>query len=68
MRQCLIIVAKEPAVGQTKTRLAAGIGAERALALYQSFLTDTIDFAERTRNCAGALSFWSESSAKYFRQ
>jgi rSAM/selenodomain-associated transferase 1 len=36
----LVIVARAPVPGTTKTRLAATIGAERACALYRAFLTD----------------------------
>lgn len=36
----LVLFAKEPAPGRVKTRLAAGIGAEKAAALYGAFLTD----------------------------
>jgi glycosyltransferase A (GT-A) superfamily protein (DUF2064 family) len=36
----LLIAAREPKPGVTKTRLGAAIGAERAAHLYQAFLTD----------------------------
>jgi uncharacterized protein len=36
----LLIAAREPKPGATKTRLGAAIGAERAARLYQAFLTD----------------------------
>jgi uncharacterized protein len=36
----LVIVARAPDPGTTKTRLAATIGADRACALYRAFLTD----------------------------
>lgn len=36
----LVVMAKAPRLGEVKTRLAAGVGAERALALYGAFLAD----------------------------
>ena len=36
----LVIVARTPHLGEVKTRLAARLGAERTLQLYQAFLTD----------------------------
>lgn len=36
----LLIAARAPVAGETKTRLGAGIGMERAAELYRSFLTD----------------------------
>jgi rSAM/selenodomain-associated transferase 1 len=35
-----LIAARQPVAGQTKTRLGAGIGMERAATLYQAFLVD----------------------------
>jgi uncharacterized protein len=40
----LIVMAKHPAPGRVKTRLAATLGAERACALYRAFV---LDLAER---------------------
>ncbi|UOR05936.1 TIGR04282 family arsenosugar biosynthesis glycosyltransferase [Hymenobacter aerilatus] len=37
----LLIFAREPMLGRVKTRLAAGIGAEAALAVYRELLTHT---------------------------
>jgi rSAM/selenodomain-associated transferase 1 len=39
-RERLVLFAKEPAAGRVKTRLAAGIGAGKAAALYGAILTD----------------------------
>lgn len=43
MKRRLIVVAKQPVVGQVKTRLAATIGDERAAALCRSALEDTLE-------------------------
>jgi rSAM/selenodomain-associated transferase 1 len=39
----LVIVARDPVPGTTKTRLAATIGDERACALYRAFLADLVN-------------------------
>jgi rSAM/selenodomain-associated transferase 1 len=68
MRCCLIIVAKEPVAGQVKTRLAARIGTERTLALYNCFLRDTAALAEQLPDTALAFSFWPATAAPFFRE
>lgn len=65
-RRCLMIVVKEPVVGQVKTRLAAGIGALSALALYQAFTHDTIVLARQVPGVDVALVFWPEHARSYF--
>ena len=49
-RGLLLIAAREPAPGMTKTRLGATIGMERAAALYAAFL---VDLAARFTPCPG---------------
>jgi rSAM/selenodomain-associated transferase 1 len=68
MRRCLIIVGKEPLAGLAKTRLSAGIGAERAVRLYRCFLDDTAALASQLIHTQIAFSFWPESSAVFFSQ
>jgi rSAM/selenodomain-associated transferase 1 len=46
--QALIVVAKRPAPGRTKTRLTPPLSAEDASALYECFLKDTLDLARRS--------------------
>lgn len=50
-RNLFLIAARQPVAGQTKTRLGAGIGMERAAALYRAFL---IDLAARFTPAAGS--------------
>lgn len=45
MPDAVTIMAKAPLPGVCKTRLARSIGEERAAALYQRFLLDTVDLA-----------------------
>ena len=67
MRRCLMIVVKEPVVGQVKTRLAAGVGGAYALALYQAFVADTIATARTVSGADLGLVFWPPSAHAYFR-
>jgi rSAM/selenodomain-associated transferase 1 len=41
----VIVIAKDPRSGDAKTRLAADVGTERALALCDAFVRDSIDLA-----------------------
>jgi rSAM/selenodomain-associated transferase 1 len=66
MRRCLIIAAKEPQPGAVKTRLAASVGAEAALALYRCFLADTIALAEAMPGCRPAFSFHPPTAGEFF--
>lgn len=48
----LVIMARQPRLGQVKTRLAAELGAEATLQLYRAFLTDLALRFASTRDCA----------------
>lgn len=68
MRRCLMVVVKEPVVGQVKTRLAAGVGGAYALALYQAFVADTIATARMVPGVDLGLVFWPPSAHAYFHR
>lgn len=65
-RACLMIVVKEPVVGHVKTRLAAGIGSQYALALYRAFVDDTIATARQVPEVDVALVYWPQHARAYF--
>jgi uncharacterized protein len=48
-RRALLMVAKQPTPGQTKTRLCPPLTAEQAASLYECFLRDTIDLIRAAR-------------------
>lgn len=49
MSRCLIVMAKEPQPGSTKTRLTPALSSERAAVLYEAMLTDIVaNLANRT--------------------
>jgi uncharacterized protein len=71
IKRILLVVAKAPAPGQTKTRLAGLLGTEAAAAFYQCLLDDTLAIA---RAAAAALpgltpgiAFWPPDGEAYFR-
>lgn len=49
MKRALMVVAKQPAVGQTKTRLCPPLNGEEAAAVYECLLRDTLDLIRATR-------------------
>lgn len=59
-RNLLLIAAREPTPGTTKTRLGKAIGMERAAELYRAFLTDLADRFEQ-RPSDGFVTGWSYS-------
>jgi rSAM/selenodomain-associated transferase 1 len=66
MHRCLIIMAKAPLIGLAKTRLSAGLGAERAVALSRCFLEDAVALARQIAGCRLAFSFWPAEAAPIF--
>ena len=48
-RRALMVVAKQPSPGQTKTRLCPPLSGEQASALYECFLLDTLDIIRAAR-------------------
>jgi uncharacterized protein len=67
MQRALIIFAKQPAAGQTKTRLAGQLGPEGAAELYRHLLLDTIAMARRVRDVRLAVAYAPEEAAPFFR-
>ncbi len=67
-RDCIVVMAREPSPGSTKTRLAAALGDQAAASVYEAFLLDTI------ATCGGVdarllVSYAPDSpgAARYFR-
>ena len=64
----LLVVAKQPAAGQTKTRLCPPLTGETAAALYECFLRDTIEIMRATPNVGRGIVYLPAAAAAYFRQ
>jgi rSAM/selenodomain-associated transferase 1 len=66
MKCALLVVAKQPAAGQTKTRLCPPLAAEAAAALYESFLRDTLDVMRQVPGVARGIVYLPSDAAGYF--
>jgi rSAM/selenodomain-associated transferase 1 len=64
----LIVVAKQPAPGQTKTRLSPPLSLEQASALYDCFLRDTLDQMRRVKNVERVIAYLPVEAGGHFRK
>lgn len=67
MERTLLVVAKEPAAGQTKTRLCPPLDAATAAGLYAAFLRDTLDIMRRVPAVRREIVYLPADAAGYFR-
>ena len=65
--KALLVVAKRPAAGQTKTRLTPYLSPQMAAALYECFLKDTIDLMRQVTDVQTVLAYLPASEESYFR-
>ncbi len=71
IRNILLVVAKRPAPGQTKTRLTPPLTPEQASTLYECFLRDTLDLIRQAAThhpIQPAIAYLPASEIDYFRQ
>lgn len=66
MPHMLMVVAKQPAAGQTKTRLCPPLTGETAAALYECFLRDTLQIMRMTPDVTRAIAYLPDDAADYF--
>jgi uncharacterized protein len=66
MHQSLLVVAKRPAAGQTKTRLCPPLTGDAAAALYACFLHDTLDVMRQVPNVEREIVYLPEAAVDYF--
>jgi uncharacterized protein len=64
----LLVVAKQPVAGQTKTRLCPPLSPAQAADLYECFLRDTLDVMRKVTGVQCAIGFLPENAYSYFRQ
>jgi rSAM/selenodomain-associated transferase 1 len=70
-RRALMVVAKQPAVGQTKTRLCPPLSGDEAAAIYECFLRDTLDLVRAACQHMALdpiICYLPAESESYFRQ
>ena len=67
-RDCIVVMAREPSPGSTKTRLAAALGDRAAASVYEAFLLDTIATCRHV-DSRMLISYAPDSrdAARYFR-
>ena len=65
-RANLLVVAKRPAAGQTKTRLCPPLSGESAAALYECFLQDTLEIMRAVPDVQRTVVYLPEDAADYF--
>jgi rSAM/selenodomain-associated transferase 1 len=63
----LIIMAKQPQVGKTKTRLVPPLTLQEAAALYEALLLDTIDLVTSVKGADLALAISPPESTAFFK-
>jgi uncharacterized protein len=63
----LLLIARHPAPGDAKTRLCPPLTGEQASALYEAFLTDSLDSCRRVPGVARFLLYSPRRTAAYFR-
>ena len=67
-RRALLVIAKRPAPGQTKTRLSPPLLPEQASELYECFLRDTLDIARAVPGVSRLMHYAPDDSGGYFQQ
>ncbi len=63
----LIVVAKRPAPGQTKTRLSPPLDAEQCASLYEAMLADTVAMARSFTGARPAIAYLPAEALPYFQ-
>jgi rSAM/selenodomain-associated transferase 1 len=67
-KNILIVVAKQPAPGKTKTRLSPPLTPEQASALYECFLQDTLDQMRQVDETQRLIAYLPQDAQDYFRR
>ena len=68
MNRALIIVAKQPEAGRTKTRLSPPLSGEQAATLYHCFLLDTLELMQRAEIVQPILAYTPDEAEPFFRE
>ena len=67
MQKVLLVVAKRPAPGQTKTRLCPPLNSKQAAELYECFLCDTLTIMRGVPNVIPKIVYLPQDADNYFR-
>jgi uncharacterized protein len=66
IQNVLIVVAKQPTPGVTKTRLSPPLSPEQAASLYECFLLDTLDLVRKIQGIQPVIAYLPEEASDYF--
>jgi uncharacterized protein len=67
MSNALVVMAKRPLPGHTKTRLCPPLSPEAACQLYEGFLKDTLDLLRKTPDVTRYIAYLPQGEENYFR-
>jgi rSAM/selenodomain-associated transferase 1 len=65
--RALIVMAKEPLPGGTKTRLCPPLSDQQAADLYRCFLLDTLELMQRVESVQPVVSYLPDEAVSFFR-
>lgn len=67
-KNALLVVAKRPAAGQTKTRLSPPLAPHQAAALYECFLRDTLELMRQVAQVQPIIAYLPLAEKPYFTE
>jgi rSAM/selenodomain-associated transferase 1 len=68
MDRALLVMAKEPLAGMTKTRLSPPLSGQETAALYRCFLSDTLELMRRIENVEPIVAYHPPEAEPFFRR
>jgi uncharacterized protein len=68
VQDALLVVAKRPEPGQTKTRLCPPLSSEQAAVLYECFLCDTLEIMRRVPGVQRTIAYLPQDAHSYFNK
>ena len=68
MHRALIVVAKEPLVGRTKTRLSPPLSGQQATDLYRCLLLDTLELMKQVEGVQPIIAYLPPDAEPFFRR
>lgn len=68
MNRALLVVAKRPAPGQTKTRLCPPLTGQQAADLYRCLLLDTLELARSVPDVYPIIAYLPQDATSYFKE
>ena len=67
MDRALVVMAKKPLAGRTKTRLSPPLSGQEAADLYRCFLLDTLELMQQVASAQPIIAYAPDDAAPFFR-